>query len=213
MPLHEVQDRGAHVMEKNVCEGKFILVEGLDGSGKTSAAKPVAKDLKIAYLKGLGRDDGFGRLAKKFAFTFLFLLESLYLSEFVLKKMLCRGEDVLVDKFFFSAAAHIPDCDKWYNRILIYLCQSLLIKPDVAFYFKVGNKTRLQRLKDGPCNKFHQQLIDDPDWMKARETKLKMAIEQAGLNFYEIDTTMRNIDQTIESLKSRIRPYLRSGRG
>lgn len=195
-------------MIPNVLPGKFILTEGLDGSGKTTAVKKVAADLGHTYIKGVGTDNLFGRLAKRFAKTFLFLLEVIYISCFPLRKALKAGEVVLMDKYFFAAASHIPDVERPINRWLIKICRRLIIKPDLIVYFTVAPEERIERLKRGPYNKFHEALINNPDWMIKREEAYADIVQRSNVFFTFLNTTESSKAETAEKMKKIISDFL-----
>ena len=195
-------------MIKNKKPGKFILVEGLDGSGKTTAVRRIADELGLVYLKGLGRNDFFGKIVKRYAKTFLFLLEVLVITYFPLRRILQSGRNALVDKYFFAAASHIPDVETHLNRLLIRLSEKFILRPDLVVYFSVSPEDRIRRLKNGPYNKFHEMLINDPVWMVEREKAYADIIRSLGLNPIVLDTTNLTRSETAETLRKIITDFL-----
>ena len=195
-------------MIKNKKPGKFILVEGLDGSGKTTAVRRIADELGLVYLKGLGRNDFFWKIVKRYAKTFLFLLEVLVITYFPLRRILQSGRNALVDKYFFAAASHIPDVETHLNRLLIRLSEKFILRPDLVVYFSVSPEERIRRLKNGPYNKFHEMLINDPVWMVEREKAYADIIRSLGLNPIVLDTTNLTRSETAETLRKIITDFL-----
>lgn len=171
-------------MIKNKWRGKFILVEGMDGAGKTTILKAVLpllqKNYPVVYLKGMGRDTFFGRIAKRFAKTIFFLLELAYVTFFELRSALKRGQVVLMDKYFFFVESHIPETDTKLNRFLLRCFKPLMIKPDKIIYFTVSPEERTRRLKSLPWSRHHQRLIDNPGWSMRRELAYIQAIRKSG---------------------------------
>jgi thymidylate kinase len=193
--------------------GTLILFEGLDGGGKTTAARKIAEDLKFTYIKGLGGDNFFGRIAKKYAKTFLFLLEIIYVTYFPVRKALKMGGNVLLDKYFFAAASHIPDVNTPLNQFLIKLCQKFIIRPDFVIYFQVSPEERIRRLKMGSYNKFHKILVDNPQWMIKRERTYADLVRYSHLFFHFFDNTKKTAEQTVEDVEKLIKSFLEMKEG
>lgn len=171
-------------MRKNKYKGRLILLAGLDGSGKTTAAKSLVKQLgyqyHLVYCKGVGSDTILGKLAKRFAKTTLFLLEVLCATIFPIRSALKNDKTVILDKYFFVVASHIPEVETGLNRLMISLFRPVMIRPDLIVYFKVSFDERARRLKNGPYNKFHQRIIDNREWAIEREGSYIKLLEQAG---------------------------------
>ncbi|MBU1179610.1 hypothetical protein KJ885_01565 [Patescibacteria group bacterium] len=200
-------------MRKNETKGRFILVAGLDGAGKTTAMKGALPELQkncdIVYLKGIGSDNLLGRLAKRFGISFLFLAELLYMTYFPLRKALKQGKVVLMDKYFFFTASHIPDVDTRFNRFLLRICGPLMTKPDTVVYFLLERNERIKRLKAGPYSKYHQRLIDNPDWILEREIAYTAIVRASGAKIIFSDNTGLNITQSVSVFKNIILYFLK----
>ena len=197
------------MMKPNKYKGKFIVLEGLDGSGKTTAAKKIIREIpELAYFKGLGKNDFWGILSKRFATTFLFLWEVLETTYVSVRPALRKGENVLMDKYFFVVASHIPDVERPINKFFVRLFEKFMIRPDLIIYFTVNVEERLRRLRNGPFNKFHEKLINDPDWMLERERSYFDLTMKSGLDVRILDTSTISEEETAERLKIIITDYL-----
>lgn len=102
--------------------GRFIVVEGIDGSGKTTLAERLAKDLKRRGRRVLRtREPGSTRVgenirsilldARNEAMTpltelFLYMASRAQLVDRVIRPALRRGTDVVCDRYYFSTAAY-----------------------------------------------------------------------------------------------------------
>lgn len=204
-------------MRKNIWNGKLIVIEGLDGAGKTASAKKVCEQMgkryNLVYCKGVGSDTFWGRIAKRFAKTFLFLLELLYAVNVRIIPNLKKGKVVLLDKYFYCVASHIPDVDNKLNKFWIRIFKPHIIQPDLVIYFNVTMKERIRRLKLDPYNKFHQKIINDPCWAAKRERRYRKIIEQfdSELETIYLNTTEKSRHEVVEMLKEIIENFLERG--
>lgn len=199
-------------MRRNKWQGKIISFEGLDGAGKSTQAKIIASQMNLIYIKGLGRDDWLGKITKRFAKTFLFMIETLYVTFFKIIKELKTGKDVLVDKYFFSAASHIPDVNQPLNRLIVSCCRRFIIKPDIVIYFQVEKEERIRRLKKGPYNKFHKMLINDIPWMIERENAYFKAVRDSAVCLFILDTTNLAEEEITQKVKNILNLFLEKRR-
>lgn len=102
--------------------GSFIVVEGIDGSGKTSIAGHIANELRARKRDVLRtREPGGTPIGEKirevlldpknaamvpFAELFLFMASRAQLVDEVVRPALERGTDVVCDRYYYSTAAY-----------------------------------------------------------------------------------------------------------
>jgi dTMP kinase len=102
--------------------GRFIVVEGIDGSGKTTLAARLAQELALAGRRVLRtREPGGTRLGEKIrevlldarnaemtplAELFLYMASRAQLVEKVIRPALKDGLDVVCDRYYYSTAAY-----------------------------------------------------------------------------------------------------------
>ena len=102
-------------------KGKLIVCEGLDCSGKTTAIEEIVNsDCKYVYSKGIGADSSFGRIARRFPSTLMFLLELAYNTYSRTIPNLRKDKIVLQDRYDISITSFVPNTNRWYNQLLIY---------------------------------------------------------------------------------------------
>lgn len=191
-------------------KGKMILFEGLDGAGKTTISKHIIKNMDMFYCKGVGSNTFLGRAARKFAKTFLFLLELIYITHFSIKPALKKGKFVLQDKYIFFVASHIPDVETILNKLLIKLTNPLLIEPDLIIYFQVSVEQRIKRLTPSVNeNRFHKILINNPWLITAREKKYEELLAPYQDKTIFLDTTNKTIEQVIDLTENELRCFIR----
>lgn len=144
--------------------GKFIVLEGIDGAGKTSIANVIKSHPKLqnpVIMKNIDEEsitgkairsimaDGKNHIISHERIAMLYLSELLY----VLHKdggvvdMLDAGNDVIMDRYFYSTLAYAPTdfvCESITKLITHNECG--LIIPDLSIYVKVDVDVAMDRL-------------------------------------------------------------------
>lgn len=136
--------------------GKFIVFEGLDGSGKTTQAKLLSEKLKDrgeeVWLTFEQTEGVIGRLIQRVldgeiklnpkAVQFLFIADRLqHLQE--IEKALARGKTVICDRYFWSTIAYGGSLADWRWWLDLHrYCR----RPDLTIYVKVSPGVCLQRI-------------------------------------------------------------------
>jgi thymidylate kinase len=208
MSLYKIQNRGADDMRKKGGNGWLFVLAGIDGSGKTTAGEQASEDLGLIYIKGMGGDNFWGRIAKKYAKTFLFLLEILYITYFPVRRALKNGDSVLLDRYFFAVASHIPDVNTRINQYLIKLCAKFIYRPDFLIYLEVQPKERIRRLKMGAYNRFHETLIHNPKMMVERDKAYSDLVHRSHLFFHFLDNTELSVAETGKEVERLIKKFI-----
>src|SRR3989338_7618424 len=137
-------------MEKNIYQGKFIVFEGIDGSGKSTQTALLADFMKktlgqkvyetaeptASLIGGLIRSQIAGDWkTSNECLQLLFSADRLYHLEKEIIPMLEQGIDVICDRYFFSTVAYgavtTGELD-WLINV-----NSKILLPDVIFLLKV----------------------------------------------------------------------------
>ena len=160
---------------KNPYRGKFIVFEGLDGSGQSTQA-----DLLLRYLKKRGRkvfstaeptQHLIGGLIKSQlagewkssaqCLQLLFVADRAYHLEKEIIPLLKKGITVICTRYILSTLAYgaidIKDTE-WLISI-----NKKFILPDKTFLLKVTPKTCIQRISK---ERFHKELFEKEDKLK-----------------------------------------------
>ena len=200
-------------MRLNKFKGVFILVEGLDGAGKTTALKKFLTKKNntgaaFTYMKGAATKTFLQGFARRHPHTALFLTELLWITFGRLHQALAGGNNVIMDKYFFFIASHVPDVNRPLNSLLISLLRPLMLKPDLIIYFTVSREERLARLRQGKPNPHHDRLIEKPSMIDERERVYRWLTEQSDCETIILDTTGLSVDQMAEKLNRIIKNFL-----
>jgi dTMP kinase len=145
------------VLRPGSYKGKLIVVEGIDGSGKSTQI-----DLLYKYLQSQGKSVYFtewnsselvksttrlGKQEKMFTPTTFSLLQATDFSdrwENFMLPMLRAGVIVLADRYAFTAYAR--DVARGVDRGWVRNLYSFATQPDLAFYFQVPLDTAVERI-------------------------------------------------------------------
>ncbi len=162
-------------MIKNPYKGKFIVFEGIDGSGTSTQANLLFNYLrkkgKKVYLTGEPTSSLIGGLIKSQiagdwksspeCLQLLFTADRAYHLEKEIIPLLKRGINLICTRYILSTLAYgsleIKD-EKWLMEI-----NKKFILPDITFLLKVSAKTCIQRIKK---ERFHKELFEKEDKLK-----------------------------------------------
>jgi dTMP kinase len=160
-------------LKNNPYKGKYIALEGIDGSGKTTQVEKLAD-----YFKSQGKQvlqtreprkagvigdivqevlNGKQKMSK-LALQYLFATDRVLSQEDVIIPALKRGDIVISDRCFWSAVVYgiLDRTGGKYDykeadfMLIVYSILSMyhrFIVPDYAFYLKIGLPTALTRLR------------------------------------------------------------------
>lgn len=178
-------------MIKNPYPGKFIVFEGLDGSGTTTQAnllfKYLKKQEKKVYLTGEPTRSLIGGLiegqlagdweSSPECLQLLFTADRAHHLEKEIIPLLKKGITVICTRYILSTLAYgnldIKD-EKWLMEI-----NKKFIWPDITFLLKVSPKICIQRIKR---ERFHKELFE-------KEGKLKKVLK----NYLKFAKKLKNI--------------------
>jgi len=162
-------------MTKNPYPGKFIVFEGLDGSGTTTQAELLLKYLKRgnkkAYLAGEPTSSLIGGLIKSQiagewksspeCLQLLFTADRAHHLEKEIIPLLKKRITVICVRYLLSTLAYgdldVKD-EKWLREI-----NKKFILPDLTFLLKVRPKICIERIKK---ERFHKELFEEEDKLK-----------------------------------------------
>ncbi len=204
-------------MPKNKTKrGRFIVFEGLDGSGQSTQAERLVEYLKKNRLKvhptkeptnnligGLIR----GQLQGDWKSTpeclqLLFAADRAHHLQREIVPYLEKGISVVCDRYFFSSIAfgslEIDDW-QWLKEI-----NKRFLLPDIVFYLKTSPKTCIKRISD---SRFSFELFEKEKKLQTiKKSYDKLAKEY---DFFEIIDGEKEIDRVEEEINSRLKKRLK----
>lgn len=152
--------------------GKLIIVEGLDGSGKSTQIYLIKRwlehqDAKVFFtewnssvlVKGATRKGKKRKLLTPTTFSLIHCTDFADRYERQILPLLRAGFIVLADRYMYTAFARdiVRGCDReWVRRLYGFAA-----KPDIAFFFHLPLETALGRILEGrPTLKYHEAGMD-----------------------------------------------------
>lgn len=160
--------------------GKFIVIEGLEGAGKTTAHQVILKELEQAGIQNIvmTREPGGTPLAEKLrhlikheteepvtdkAELLMLYAARVQLVENVIKPALAEGKWVLGDRHDMSSQAYQGGGRKLDRKLLETLKESVLgtFEPDLTIYLDLDPVIGLERARGrGELDRIEQQSLD-----------------------------------------------------
>ncbi len=205
--------------KRNPYKGKFIVLEGIDGSGKTVQAHFLAQNLinmgKKVYLTKNPTDGEIGNFIRKalqgkieiplVSFQYLFSADR-QVQQLEVIKHLRMGEIVISDRYYWSSVAYgVADKDSvdYKNEAMVQaIAQSVLsmynqfIVPDITFYLDVSVQTGLSRRHDSTKEK---ELYENTEKMQKIERGYQWLLQEFPKEFTIVDA-----EKPIEEVQAEI---------
>jgi dTMP kinase len=193
--------------KRNTYPGKFIALEGVDGSGKTVQAHLLAESLikqgKKVFLTKNPTDSEIGKFIRQalqgkieipeISFQYLFSADR-QIQQLEIIDHLKKGDTVISDRYYWSSVAYgVADKEGVdYKNAAMFevIAQSVLsmynqfIVPDSTFYLDVSVKTGLSRRHDSPKER---ELYENTEKMTKIEKGYKWLLQEFPKEFIIID--------------------------
>ncbi len=196
---------------KNKLNGILIAVEGIDGSGKTTQAQELVKNLKKEGYKAIytkePTDEPTGRLIREvlagnikvppLSLQYLFCADR-GVHQWELEKYLKKGYIVVTDRYFWSAVAYgISDLsgtpDYYLTAFSILSMYHRFMSPNFTFFLDVSVKEAFKRISK---SEKHGEIYDK----KEKLTKIKSAYALLSEKF-EKEFTMVDGEGDVETVQ------------
>lgn len=152
-------------------KGKLIVIEGIDGSGKSTCAKNLAEKLNSINIKTIytfepthshyGAKLRDGMLSEDLDAEeelLLFVKDRKEHIEYMIKPALEEGYFIILDRYFYSSVAYQGAKGIDINRIM-NLHKDFIVKPDIVFIFHLPIDIALNRIisKRGIADRFENE--------------------------------------------------------
>ncbi|MEK6968903.1 MAG: hypothetical protein AABW48_00575 [Nanoarchaeota archaeon] len=183
--------------------GKLIVCEGLDCTGKTTTIKKILeqKNEQFIYSKGIGSNMFIGKISRKFPSTFLFFIELIYGLTTTIKPSLKKGKIILQDRYTISITSYVPLTNKWHNQLIIKTFKRFILKPDAIVYFYLPVKEHIKRLKQKGA-KHELILANNPNLIIQRKKEYLKWYNCFQGPKIKINTLTNNEQETAKKLNS-----------
>ena len=207
--------------------GKLIVVEGIDGSGKSTQLRLLEKWLRYNEFEVFRTEWNSSELVKSITSkgkkketltptTFSLLHATDFADRFErnILPLLRAGYFVLADRYVYTAYAR--DVTRGCNPNWVRKVYDFAIKPDIAFYFRVPLDTAMDRILSGrPKLKFYEAGMDLNlskdicDSFRIFQSKIVDQYEEMSKreDFYIMDATAQIQDQQ-KIMREKVRKLL-----
>lgn len=205
--------------KKNKYKGRFIAIEGMDGSGKTTQAENVVRELvkkgyKAKYTKE-PTDGVIGKFIKKeilsgkvkvapASIQYLIAADRAT-HQYEIENELKKGTLLITDRYFWSAVCYgFADIkrplDDYLTSMSILSMYNQFLNTDITFFLDISINTALKRI--GKSSK-HNEIYDN----EKKLIKIKKAYDLLKKNFAKEFTVVngeKNVDEVTKDLVRRI---------
>lgn len=196
--------------------GKFIVIEGLEGAGKTTAHQVILRELEQAGIKDIvmTREPGGTPLAEKLrhlikheseepvadkAELLMLYAARVQLVENVIKPALAEGKWVLGDRHDMSSQAYQGGGRKLDRKLLETLKESVLgtFEPDLTIYLDLDPVIGLERARGrGELDRIEQQSLDF--FYRTRERYLELTQNNGKAVIINAEQPIENVTADIQ---------------
>ena len=199
-------------LQKNIYQGKLIVFEGPDGSGKTTAlnqVKKILEDKHIEYyatkmpsqrIRSLdvfndydnSQDDTVRKSVNLENLTIMVSGDRLLVQDIEIIPALRQGKVVLCDRYCYTSLARC-------NTKIIKIIANKFIEPNLVIYAKAPQKTLKMRVKSRKNEKNNH--YDDKDV----NNQIRIFDElSASNNFFELNTNKQLDIKKLTSIISKV---------
>ncbi|MEF8873474.1 MAG: dTMP kinase [Candidatus Thermoplasmatota archaeon] len=179
----------------------FIVLEGIDGSGKSSVGEFMSEKFDKVYLTREPSDSEPGELAQKiarddtspFMDLFLYLADRAQHTEKIREK-LDEGFDVICDRYWGSTAAYQSAHEEIDLGYSLEIQKPFILKPSMTFLLDIDPEISLGRISDREEKSKYERLNFLKD---VRNNYLKIAEEHDWI-IIDANQDLKDVKKSIE---------------
>ncbi len=159
----------------------FIVIEGLDGTGKSTIAKALAKAIGAEVLSTPGKQ--FNNIREQLESIYqgnhqarqLFYMSTVVSISEQVRELISKGENVIVDRYWLSTQVYHQWKSENNHFELVEVEKKILI-PDITLYLHLPLEQRKNRLRERKIN----SLEDNLTLTKSADNELNKLYWQLG---------------------------------
>lgn len=175
-------------------DGKFIVVEGIDGAGKSTLIQTVLSmvSTKVLHSRGFTHNSVWDKVIDSHPHSFLYYVNLAMKTAGVVKPALTQGEIVLQDRYVQTVDTFSPDCNWSHNKVIRKVFDPLFLNPDLYVQVTASLDEITRRLSQtNPQEGYHAFLLQHPEEIEQREENYKRILTKMNCPKYFINTTKR----------------------
>ena len=181
----------------------FIVLEGIDGSGKSSVAEYLEKELENVIVTREPSDSPAGKLAGRSSHEdtpphydfFLYLADRLYHTTEI-KRWLNDGKDVICDRYWGSTSAYQAASGEISLDYTIETQRDFVKEPDLTILFDLAPEESLERIS----HREKKSKYENMDYLdRVRDNYLKLA-EEYDWTIIDAGKELEDVKQEVLSL-------------
>ena len=199
--------------------GRFIVIEGIDGAGKTTQIELLAEKLRgegrtvcvtaepTASVSGGLLRDALGGIANRTAceMAALFVLDRIFhnVNPNGINAMLERGIDVICDRYYYSSLAYQgSQTDFEWVKNMNLGCPEIRI-PDLCIFLDLAPEESLKRISKGRTTTELYEKLDTLESVRKRFYDVFEMLKDRD-NIKVIDTTGDSIDEVAQKISNAV---------
>lgn len=181
---------------------RFIVFEGIDGSGKSSVGKYLEKKFDHLIFTKEPSDSEAGKLAQKAANRdhspyldlFLYLADRVEHTEQI-KRWMAKDKDVLCDRYWGSTAAYqaAEDIDLSYIE---YIQETFIHEPDLTILFDVDPEVSIERIESRDIKSKYEKV----DYLQTVRKNYQILAERHDWVTIDASEPLKDVKENIYSL-------------